>query len=330
MSKHPRKSTPDDLFLVEFSLDGTPNRILPDLVEEEVIAIGYVTCQWALLEHILLVNTIKLARRLRTAVPSDAKNKSFSRRLRAWQALVRRLRVEARRERLLRLASTIANLESKRHQVTHGLWSWEARSPHRLMAYSFRPTVEFSEPYDADKIMKLGDQIGAINFELNFPGGKQEAWKAVLSERGPYVSRSWLLGLREKAHENPDRPPATPPARNPLDLHRGGHHSQNLNKRRPVRPPARHWGCFVKYIIPHRKNKERTIGRCRSGAASTLRLPTRQFPLADAAAARPWRRAEFPGDMCDETDLRCVCGTSGTAGFVAIRDRGAEDSQAMQ
>src|SRR5262245_51591425 len=39
------------------------------------------------------------------------------------------------------------------------------------------------------------------------------------------------------------------------------------------------------------------------------------------------RGRSFPGEMCDETDLCCVCGIAGTAGFVSIRDRGAEDSQ---
>src|SRR5262249_6424857 len=55
------------------------------------------------------------------------------------------------------------------------------------------------------------------------------------------------------------------------------------------------------------------------------------FFRAGAAAARPRSWAAFAGDRCDETDLRCVCGSGGTAGFISIRrDRGAEDSQAMQ
>jgi hypothetical protein len=217
MPKRRQRQLPDNQVLIEFSLDGTPDRLLPDLIEREIFAIGYVTCQWAYLEHMVFAVTLQLARQSRVAVPSDAKNKSFSRRLRAWRVLIQRSKSK-RKERLLKLASTIANLESKRHQITHGLWSYEPKSIHRLIAYSFRPTVEFHEPYDADKIMKLGNKIGEINFELTYPGGKREAqknWAKTMSELGSYVSRSWLLSLREKGRENQGLPPAIPPEHKP-------------------------------------------------------------------------------------------------------------------
>src|SRR5262249_51267443 len=96
-------------------------------------------------------------------------------------------------------------------------------------------------------------------------------------------------------------------------------------------------GAAFSYYVVHslfltsseqRANNSHAAGQ---GLRTTLRLPTRQFP----SRRRCGREAvcvgrSFPGEMCDETDLCCVCGIAGTAGFVSIRDRGAEDSQAMQ
>ena len=100
---------------------------------------------------------------------------------------------------MARLYSVIANLEAKRHQITHGLWSWDVKTPHKLVAYSFRPNVGFAEHFDAEKIRLLGDRIGEVNLSFIYPGGKRHAYKewAKSAEHGPNVSRSWLLQMRK-------------------------------------------------------------------------------------------------------------------------------------
>src|SRR5262249_43529712 len=137
----------DPCVQITFPLDGKPPHVTPDLTQDEVTAVGYVTTQWAFLEHVILVDTIRLAHKLKIQVPNDASNLSFTRRLRAWRTLVQQSRQrKSTKERLLKLASQFANAENKGHQITHGLWQWQVSSPHRLTPYSFRPTVEFSEP----------------------------------------------------------------------------------------------------------------------------------------------------------------------------------------
>src|SRR5258708_6830618 len=54
-----------------------------DLSEGELYAIGYVTVQWAHLEHALLLATVKLAAARKRDPPSDTFSLSFERRLRA-------------------------------------------------------------------------------------------------------------------------------------------------------------------------------------------------------------------------------------------------------
>jgi hypothetical protein len=81
----PRKNISDPTFLIDFPLNGQPPHLLPDLTDDEIFALGYVTCQWAFLEHAIFVDTIVRARRAKTTVPADTKNLSFARRLRAWR-----------------------------------------------------------------------------------------------------------------------------------------------------------------------------------------------------------------------------------------------------
>ena len=86
--------------------------------------------------------------------------------------------------------------------------------------------------------------------------------------------------------------------------------------------------CFVLDIL--RTKREHGVAAGRSCASTAAFKRGSSFSLTPG----PWGpgvRRNFPGEMCDETDLHCcMCGIGGTAGFVSIRGRTAEDSQAMQ
>jgi hypothetical protein len=85
-----------------------------------------------------------------------------------------------------------------------------------MQAFSFRPNVEFDVDFDFEGIRQLGDEIGELNFDLIFPGGKEDAWKSFMdlaSEKGTWVSRSFLLSVREKRPEKNRRPRRGNPSR---------------------------------------------------------------------------------------------------------------------
>ena len=73
---------------------------------------------------------------------------------------------------------------------------------------------------------------------------------------------------------------------------------------------------------------KREHGRCRSELRVNCSFQTRQCVFAERPTHEVrYVRRNFSGEMCDETDLHCcVCGIGGTAGFVSIRGRTAEDS----
>jgi hypothetical protein len=193
-------SDPVNDHLVRFSLSLVDNRhrVEPDLEEEELAAIGYVTAQWAYLEHRILASTLALSHQSGAAPPKDAANLSFERRLAAWRETIERFVTDKKEKtRLLKLVSKAANLSTSRHKLAHGLWTWDYTDPRKLTAFSFRPTVGFEADFNAEGIRLLGQRIGKLNFELAFPGGKEDAYRSMaeLASEGRGASRSALLEL---------------------------------------------------------------------------------------------------------------------------------------
>jgi hypothetical protein len=193
----------------------SPPRIMPELTEREFAAIGFVTAQWSILEHALLAATIAIAEGIKSEPPRDAFNLSFTKRLRAWRNLIEDTQPEgATRKRLIRLTSRIANAETRRHQVAHGVWEWDIQNPDRLVVSSSLKPHIFERPTDFEKLAAFAIQIGKINYELMY--GQDSPWKVVAddhAESGSSYSRSFLQSVMLPDPSNLDPPLATPQAR---------------------------------------------------------------------------------------------------------------------
>jgi hypothetical protein len=184
----------DHIVRYNLSLVDDRHRLEPDLVEEELAAIGYVTAQWAHLEHEILANTLVLSGE--AAPPKEATSLAFGKRLDAWRVTIERFVTDKKEKaRLLKLVSKAANLSASRHKLAHGLWTWDYTDPKTLRAFSFRPNVQFEADFNAEGIRRLGERIGELSFELSCPGGKMDAWKSMaeLASEGRGASRSFQL-----------------------------------------------------------------------------------------------------------------------------------------
>jgi hypothetical protein len=203
---------PDQLVRCNLSLVDDRHTLEPDLEEEELAAIGYVTAQWAHLEHAILASTFMLSSKNGVTLPRDATNLSFEKRLVAWRVTIERFVTdENEKARLLKLVSKAANLSASRHKLAHGLWAWDYSDPATLNAFSFRPKVHFEAHFNAEGIRQLGEKIGELNFALSFPGGKMDAWQSwaehLQANEGTFVARSFLLsGLSRKQARAGRRP----------------------------------------------------------------------------------------------------------------------------
>lgn len=91
---------------------------------------------------------------------------------------------------MLAIAQRISNCQQARNRITHGLWYWDYVTPDGATATSIKPSFQFTEHFDFEKLLKLGDEIAEINFGLSYPTGKMEAWKS-LAQRGIGISRSF-------------------------------------------------------------------------------------------------------------------------------------------
>jgi len=166
----------DPILRASLSLADNRHKLEPHLEPEELEAIGHVTVQWAYLEHAILISTLALSFENEAEPPKDATSLSFEKRLDAWRATIERFVIDKKEKtRLLKLVSKAANLSASRHKLAHGVWTWDYTDPETLRAFSFRPYVGFEADFNAAGIRQLGERIGELNFQLSFPGGKEEA-----------------------------------------------------------------------------------------------------------------------------------------------------------
>jgi hypothetical protein len=187
---------------IVFNLAGEKNQLIPDLSDEEMFAIGRVMVSWAYLEHAILDDCVRMADAHRTTVPDGAFVVALKPRLRVWREMITKFRRGKPREHLLKTISRIENAQSARNRITHGLWSWEYSSPERITAKSYKPRFGFNQHFDFMKLMKLGDVLGEINFELRYPKGETEAMKS-LAARPLGMSRDFALIMMGKGKPRP-------------------------------------------------------------------------------------------------------------------------------
>ncbi len=195
------------------------HRIEPDLIEAEIYAIGYVTAAWAILEHNIFLITSGLAEETGIPLPEDAKSGSFIRRLRTFRSVVLETLGKKQAQPFMKIADSIGSMERSRHRITHGIWEWHPSKPEKVKGLSFRTPYEFEEPFDVKKLMGIGYRIGEFNFQLLYPGGKNQAMEHLIEssvQHGGFVSREFLLGLLGKEIASPHLgPPILPKRKKP-------------------------------------------------------------------------------------------------------------------
>lgn len=201
---------------IVFDLATRTTRTDFEIDDAELIGIGRVTAQWAYLEHGIYALSFMIATSEKIDLPKDALSTSFKRRLTAFRLLVEEFFKGDEREKTLRLVSRIANAEQDRHKITHAMWEWDKEVPDRIAASSFRPGFEFEKILDAAKMNKLADEIGQINFALEYPEGIKGVFAdyADADGRVAYASTSRQQSRETKAgidRHQLDLDEATPP-----------------------------------------------------------------------------------------------------------------------
>jgi hypothetical protein len=174
----------DPSYQIHFQPKRNKHKLFPDLTDEELFAIGRVTASFAYLEHALFMDSLAIVHRHRIKpFPEKILVVSFDQRLEAWRRLVRDHRKGRTREKTMKIAKRIKQLQKDRNRITHGLWSWEYSSPGTVTASTFKPNFEFTEPFDFKKLLAVSEALGEINFSLTYQKGKAQAWRSVIRGR---------------------------------------------------------------------------------------------------------------------------------------------------
>jgi hypothetical protein len=189
------------LLMIFLSFDPkTPNRFEFDMGEREMAAIGYATVHWAFMEEVLYTRTALLARRAKVQIPAAANDLSFSRRIRAFRLLVRAtIKDQAVKERWNNLIARIAKENGIRQKIVHGLWSYDARKPHRLFSRPRRSLGTWATSFSAETLYEFGARVGSISYELLYPKGSKGARERIAARGFSPITRSMQLRMLGQA-----------------------------------------------------------------------------------------------------------------------------------
>jgi hypothetical protein len=170
-----------------------PWHIAFDISEKEYMLFGSIVFYWSFLEHALRVRTAALAKRAKVAVPAEANNNDFRTRLGAFRKLVETTTRNATRQKWINVIKRIERAKAGRERVAHNFWTYNPKKPDQLWSTDMRRKGARSEPFDVDRLMKLGALLGEINFELIFP--KKPTAR---NQSRSYMSRSFRLMMMGK------------------------------------------------------------------------------------------------------------------------------------
>lgn len=182
-----------------FIFDGGRRAYDFEISMKEFGAIGRVIVHWAFLEYALYYRTKAFTKRAKVAIPKNARNFSFSKRLSVLRELMlMTIRDQKTKERWLNLISRIANAEGKRHRIAHGLWSYDPTRIERLWTHSANTNSQRAFNFDFISLGEFGLSIGELSYELLNPRPGSGRPPKDLDLPFAYASRQFRLVLEGK------------------------------------------------------------------------------------------------------------------------------------
>lgn len=170
-----------------------PLALYPDISELEMYAIGKMTASWALLESQIIKITLELAEHSPHTLPSDfVENNTLQKTLKEFKTLIMLIEKPAELKIIPgNILRRVNNLKTQRHMLTHGLFSWDIKSPEKIKVQSPKAKQQ-PEHFDAIKIEKLARKIAELNFEIMYPQGEKQYYKEMV-KTGHSMSRGFAI-----------------------------------------------------------------------------------------------------------------------------------------
>ncbi len=169
-----------------------------DISDAETYAIGKMTTGWAILEHSMMLVTIRLARRYKQILPADFLVLPFAMRFKSFRKMVGLIKSPRTKKHFENVTSRIANVQAERQDFTHGLWNWDYKAPHKVSVGHVRKKGRIYNKYDFHAILSIATRIAEINFDLCYPRGINQAQKAhgnAVARTGFSMSRKFAVAI---------------------------------------------------------------------------------------------------------------------------------------
>jgi hypothetical protein len=134
------------------------------LSDEQLIALGTITAQWAYLESEIAQLTELTARTHKRPIPERMDDFSFKAKMSAWRHVVREIEIsDVERAVILNLANRIADIQKERHEAIHARWGLEHDG--QLVAFGDRGRI-FARLMSTPTLWAIARKISELNVEL--------------------------------------------------------------------------------------------------------------------------------------------------------------------
>ncbi|HEY5174625.1 MAG TPA: hypothetical protein VII95_03565 [Terriglobales bacterium] len=160
-----------------------------ELSDRELLSIGKIVALWGSLEYEIFCQTLMCFGDMpHSQLPEEMNNMHFSQVLALWETHVVNNAVGKRKEVLQEQYKSIRHYDDFRNALVHGMWNWSKAAPEKITATRIRKKEVRSTHFTADDLASFASVLATINFQIRYPGGREEYAKA-MAEQGPYMSR---------------------------------------------------------------------------------------------------------------------------------------------
>lgn len=144
-----------------------------------------------------------LSRKVLSTYRSFRRQFSFDKRFALFRKLGTHLTNPRRKQFFDNIVSRISNVQTERQDLTHGIWYWEGRNPHKIKLHDHpRRKSRWRKNYDHQSILQIAQKIAEINFALAYPLGEKQSLREAV-KAGSYFSRDFLASSQATEPDDP-------------------------------------------------------------------------------------------------------------------------------
>ena len=179
------------------------------LSEQETALIGSIMVEWSAIEYEVFQQTL-LTFECAAEVPRQLRSPNFTNILDLWKERVADTSAEYP-EKLNEVYSSIMHFKDYRNALAHGMWFWDPGNVKRITSTRFKKDQILQVHFSNEDLQHFREQAMKINFDLRYPGGKDDYIMSI-AKSGGFISRRLLMECmnhnaeQDSAHQSTTAP----------------------------------------------------------------------------------------------------------------------------